>query len=58
MTYGAYARPLGLEPVPVERVRRGGWLFTIDLGDEEQEGTGGLRLSPGGYAVQKVQAGV
>ncbi len=58
LTDGAYTRLLGLEPVPVERVRRGGWLFTINHGDEEQEGTGGLRLSPGGYAVQKVQPGV
>ncbi|MER5426662.1 beta-galactosidase [Streptosporangium roseum] len=58
LTDGAYARLLGLRPAPVERVRRGGWLFTINHGDEEQEGTGGLRLSPGGYAVQKVQAGV
>ncbi|MER5326138.1 beta-galactosidase, partial [Streptosporangium roseum] len=58
LTDGAYARLLGLRPAPLERVRRGGWLFTINHGDEEQEGTGGLRLSPGGYAVQKVQAGV
>ncbi|MER5619867.1 beta-galactosidase [Streptosporangium sp. NPDC002544] len=46
----AYARLLGLEPAPVELVRRGDWLFAINHGDEEQE-IQGLHLPPGGFAV-------
>ncbi|WP_433373229.1 beta-galactosidase [Streptosporangium sp. CA-115845] len=51
LTDDGYARLLGLEPAPVELVRRGDWLFAINHGDEEQQ-VAGLRLPPGGFAVR------
>ncbi|MFI6451663.1 beta-galactosidase [Streptosporangium amethystogenes] len=51
LTDAAYARLLGLEPTPVELVRRGDWLFAINHGDEEQQ-VEDLRLPPGGFAVR------
>ncbi|MDP9862875.1 MULTISPECIES: hypothetical protein [Streptosporangium] len=53
----ACARLLGLEPAPVELVRRGDRLFAIDHGGGRR-GTAGPRLSSDGYAVHKVQADV
>ncbi|WP_329090282.1 beta-galactosidase [Streptosporangium sp. NBC_01469] len=47
----AYARLLGLEPAPVELVRRGDWLFAINHDDKEHE-VEGLRLPPGGFSVR------
>ncbi|GAA4226350.1 hypothetical protein GCM10023075_26620 [Streptosporangium album] len=45
----------GLVLVGVELIRRGGWLFAINHGDDEQPIPGGLRLPSGSHAVQKVR---
>ncbi|MBG0820837.1 beta-galactosidase [Planomonospora sp. ID91781] len=51
----AYARLLGLGPAaPVESVRRGDWVFSVNHGDREQAVPGNLLLPPGGYAVVRV----
>ncbi|GGL05019.1 beta-galactosidase [Planomonospora parontospora] len=51
----AYARLLGLGPAaPVESVRRGDWVFSVNHGDREQAIPGNLLLPPGGYAVARV----
>ncbi|MEU3163445.1 beta-galactosidase [Streptosporangium sp. NPDC006930] len=47
----AYARLLGLAPVPMEVVRRGDWLFAVNHDDREHE-VDGLRLPPGGFTVR------
>ncbi|MBG0813455.1 beta-galactosidase [Planomonospora sp. ID82291] len=51
----AYARLLDLGPaVPVESVRRGDWVFSVNHGDRDQAVAGNLLLPPGGYAVARV----
>ncbi|MFJ2031510.1 beta-galactosidase [Streptosporangium sp. NPDC087985] len=55
LTDDTYARLLGLEPSPLELVRRGEWLFAINHGDDGQVVPGGLRLPAGSHAVQKMR---
>ncbi|GAA3428276.1 hypothetical protein GCM10018953_54590 [Streptosporangium nondiastaticum] len=50
-------RLLGLEPSPLELVRRGEWVFTVNHGDDEQQVPDGPLLPPGGYAVRRARQG-
>ncbi|GGP94610.1 beta-galactosidase [Streptosporangium pseudovulgare] len=51
------SRLLGLEPSPLELVRRGEWVFAVNHGDDEQQVPDGPLLPPGGYAVRRARQG-